>query len=1112
LERAGANPALSLYLKIHLLFYMLSKYLVVIVLLICLYSCGGKKKTVFTSLSKSETGIDFRNLLKEDNPSFNIMAYPYFYNGGGVAAGDVNNDGLPDLFFTGNMVKNRLYINKGHFRFDDITVKAGIAEKEGWCTGVVFVDINSDGWQDIYICRSGLSNKEYRKNLLFINNHDLTFTEKAAEYGLDNEGYSTQASFFDYDKDGDLDMFLINQSSPEYSKAQLEYAQLRNKPGDSVYHNKLFRNDNGKFQNVSAAAGISSNVLTFSLGVSTADINMDGWPDIYVANDFNEHDYLYINNKNGSFTESLAGMMDHVSQYSMGCDVADYNNDLLPDLFVLDMLPENNHDLKMHVGADNFDKFKQLFDNGYYQQYMKNSLQKNNGDGTFSEVGFLNGVAATDWSWSTLIADFDNDGYKDIFVTNGYKRDNTNIQFVKFTMDEALRLQQGGKQITVSDYISKMEGIHIPNYMYHNIANEQFVNIADDWGLGEKSFAHGAAYADLDNDGDLDLVVNNTDSYAGVYRNNSESVLKDNYFISFSFEGTKQNPTATGAKVWIYQSDKNIYLENLPVRGYQSFADAGLVAGLGKNEVIDSIRIVWPDDRMQLLTSVKANQSLKIKYMNAALVYHYPAGKQDMLMRAVEGFLPFTHKEEYVNDFTRQFLLPHFYSNEGPCMAKADVNGDGREDVFIGGAKGQAGQLYVQNSSGSFMLSRQPVFDNDSQAEDEAAFFFDADGDSDADLFVGSGSYEFQKGDELLQDRIYINNNGVFSRSVNGLPVFKTNTACAAAADFDDDGDIDLFLGGGVTPGNYPLFDESRILLNVGKGKFLDATEKFAPSLKQAGLLHDAVAVDINKDGLTDLILAGEWMPIKIFINTGKGLIDKTDEWNKESGHGWWLSLAVSDFDKDGDKDIIAGNYGLNSPLQASFTEPVELFYLDLDGNGSTDPFMTSYIQGKSYPFGVMDDVNGQVPLLRKKFFEYPSYADAGITDLLGDKFSNAGRLMANEFRTCYFENTGSGLKLKELPRIVQASPVCAVLPADVNGDGNMDIIAAGNNRYNRVRIGRLDANHGMVLLGNGKGSFVIAGNSGLKVRGDVRSLLQVNKYIIAGVNNEPSLLFKLMY
>ena len=570
-------------------------------------SCKEDKLKLFTKLSEKQTGINFQNQLREDIPDFNILTYPYFYNGAGVAVGDINNDGLLDVCFTGNMVKNRLYINKGNFKFEDITARSGIADKGGWCTGITMVDINNDGWLDIYICRSGLSNADKRKNLLFINNHvspsakgEVSFTERASEFGLDDPGYSTQASFFDYDKDGDLDMFLINQSSPEYSKGKVQNLQLRFQRGDTTLENKLYRNDNGHFVNVSAQSGIGSNKLTFSLGVSTADINQDGWPDIYVSNDFKEPDYLYINNKDGTFTDSLAKQINHTSLFSMGIDINDYNNDLLPDIAELDMLPEDNHAFKMHLGADNFDEYNFLFKRGMPYQYMKNCLQKNNGDGTFSEIGQLAGMANTDWSWAPLFADFDNDGRKDLFISNGYKRNNTDMEFLKYSMAQVLKYKNGEEEVNVASYISNMPAIKLPNYIYQNQGNDHFEQKMKEWGLDEPTVSQGSVYADLDNDGDLDLIINNTEGFAGVYSNNSEQLIKNN-FLRVQLLGDVKNSLGIGTKILLYAGNEKFYQEQLPVRGFQSSVDPVLHFGLNSKTIIDSIVIIWPDDKLQVL-------------------------------------------------------------------------------------------------------------------------------------------------------------------------------------------------------------------------------------------------------------------------------------------------------------------------------------------------------------------------------------------------------------------------------------------------------------------------------------------------------------------------------
>jgi hypothetical protein len=1084
--------------------YGMKSLLVYLAIPAILVSCVEKPGKLFTKLPESATGINFRNLLKEDNEQFNVMVNPYFYNGGGVAVGDINNDGLPDILFTGNMVKNRLFLNKGNFKFEDITEKSGIASKEGWCTGATMVDINGDGKLDIYICRSGLANPEYRKNLLFINNGDLTFTEKAHEYGIDDAGYSTQASFFDYDKDGDLDLFVINSSTPEYSRGMLDYSQLRNKPADSLLANHLYRNDGGHFTDVSKQAGIRSNVLTFSLGVNTADINQDGWPDIYVGNDFNEQDYLYINNHDGTFTEKLRDKIDHTCQYSMGVDVADYNNDGLPDILELDMLPENNHDLKMHIGGDNFDKFQYLFNQGYYYQYMKNCLQKNNGDGTFSEIGQLAELEATDWSWSPLLADFDNDGLKDVFISNGYKRDNTNMQFVKYSLDEAMKQKNGGPPITAKEYVSHMSGIKIANYIFRNKGNDQFENKINDWGFNEKTYSNGAVYADLDNDGDLDLVINNIDDYAGIYRNNSESLQKNNY-LKVDLRGDKNNSAGIGAKLYAWSGKNLFYQEQLTTRGFQSGITGPVHFGLGNINHLDSLRIIWPDDASQLLKDIRVNRSLIINKGDAHEQYYYNTQVAAPYFSAETGVIDYTHKENYENDFHRQFLLNQFYSHNGPCMTKGDINGDGLEDVFIGGAKGSPGAVFIQSAAGKFIRMPEPALQSDSLSEDVDAVFFDADGDKDLDLYVVSGGYEFDENSPLLQDRLYLNDGkGHFTRALNALPENTGSKSCVRVCDIDGDGDMDIFTGGKVVPGKWPKSSASNIYINDGKGHFTEATEKWAPSLKNIGIVTDAVWADINNDKIKDLVIVGEWMAPQVFLNDHKQL--RAADYGLSAQKGWWNTILADDFDGDGDIDLVLGNYGTNSLLRASGREPVELYATDIDGNGSADPIMTSYVDGKSFPFPTMDDINGQVPLLRKKFYDYEVYANATISDIIDPKTLAALKpLQATTFKTVYLENNGKGFVVKDLPVEAQYAPVCAMLSADVNKDGHKDILLFGNNIYNRIRLGRHDANHGTVLLGDGKGSFswLPPSKHGLLVRGDARSCELVNGQLLVGVNNQ---------
>lgn len=1073
-------------------------------------SCNQNSSTLFTKLPEDETGINFRNLIKEDNPEFNIVLYPYFYNGGGVAVGDINNDGLPDICFTGNMVKNRLYLNKGNMQFEDITEKAGIADKEGWCTGITMVDINEDGRLDIYICRSGLSNIDYRKNLLFINNGDLTFAEKAKEFGLDDAGYSTQASFFDYDKDGDLDMVLINQSTPEYSKGKIEYLQLRNEKADSTLSNKLFRNDNGHFTNVSDAAGITSNVLSFSLGVSTADINKDGWPDIYVANDFKEPDYYFINNKNGTFTEQLNKNISHTSLYAMGIDVADYNNDALPDIIEMDMLPEGNHAQKMHMGIDGFDQYNPLFERGMPYQYMKNCLQKNNGDGSFSEIGQLAGISNTDWSWSPLLCDFDNDGFKDLFISNGYKRDNTDIQFIKYSMDQADKMKLGGAAVSAAEYISHMPSIKIENYIYQNAGNDRFINKIADWGLTDKNLSHGAVYADLDNDGDMDLVTNNTDDYAGIYRNNAEKLEKNN-FLKIKLEGTKQNSLGIAAKVFVMAKGQTFYQEQNPVRGYCSSVDVVLNFGLGKHALVDSVRIIWANDETQLLQNVQVNQTILIKQAEAKEKWNYTENKTTLLSADSTG-INFTHTENVFNDFTVQGLLPQYLSRQGPCMAKADVNKDGREDIFIGGAKGQAGKVFIQTATGNFIEKPQPDFEKDKMSEDVAVSFFDTDKDGDMDLYVGSGGYEYAEDDPALQDRLYINDgSGNFVKALKAMPGMLISTGCVKAGDIDGDGDQDLFIGGRCVPGKYPMAPQSKILLNDGKGNFKDATASVCALIDYIGMVTDAVWIDVNKDAVNDLVIVGEWMSPRIFINQKGKLTDASSAYIKFPANGCWNKIYADDFDGDGDMDLVLGNQGFNNQFSASAQKPVSLYYKDFDGNGSVDPFLFYFIGNTSYPAYSRDDITQQVPRLNKKYIYYNEYADVTRETMFSkEELDDAGKLNIDNLATMYLENTGKGFGQRQLPVEAQYAPVYTIAAADINKDGIKDLVLAGNNTFTRIKFSRYDANPAMLFLGDGKGGFTYLPQwqSGLKIKGDIRSMVIVNDKLFFGLNNSRAVMY----
>lgn len=1075
--------------------------------LIMMISCKDKSPVLFTLMDQSDTGIDFRNNL-QPSKEIDIMKYTYFYNGGGVAVGDINNDGLQDIFFTGNMVKNRLYLNKGNFEFENITLSSRITEKQGWSTGATMVDINNDGFLDIYICQSADYSPERRKNLLYVNNGDLTFTEKAEQYGLADQGYSTQASFFDYDKDGDLDMFLINHSLQQYTTGAQENPEVR-KIKNPDFACKLYRNDNGHFKDVSEEAGIISNVLTFGLGLAISDVNNDNWPDIYVSNDFNEPDYLFINNKNGTFTDQMRESMDQVSLYSMGSDIADYNNDGLTDIYTLDMLPEDNKIQKMHAGPENFDKVHFLYRKGFHYQLSRNMLQKNNGNGTFSEIGQLAGVSNTDWSWAGLFSDFDNDGLKDLLVTNGYVKDYNDMDFIKYTMNNALQMANQGRDAMVADFIEKMPTINIPNYIYKNKGKDSFEKKTKAWGLDHPAISTGAAYADLDNDGDMDIIINNINSYAQVYRNNRE-LEPDNNYLKLKLNGTIGNANAVGAKVTLYCKNDQYFQEQMPVRGFQSSVDPILNFGLGKHSNIDSIKVIWPNDKVSTIQNIKSNQLLNfsITESDSMNVFRAPFSPKTVFNDPVS--IDFVHKENYFRDFTKQTLLLNFLSRQGPCMVKADVNNDGIEDLFVGGATGQAGGILLGNVKGGFKLVNSIAFEKDAMFEDTAAEFADLDNDGDVDLYVASGGYEAET-DSILEDRIYINDGrGNFTRKMNALPNFKISSSCVKSVDFDNDGDLDFFVGGRVIPGNYPQAPESKLLINDGKGKFTDATSTLAPELKNIGMVTDAVWMDLNQDGNDDLILVGEWMPIKVFINLDGKLTDHSSTYVNFASKGWWNSIHTDDMDGDGDLDIIVGNLGLNAQFRASEKEPLSLYYKDFDANGSIDPIFCYYIDGVSYPAASRDDLTEQLPMLKNKFLHYKTYSTATINDLFSPEvLKDTPLLTTNLLKTIYLENRGAeGLKPIELPIEAQYSPVYAIKSMDVNNDNKKDLILAGNNIWTRLKFGQYTANHGTVLLGDGKGGFnyMPQRESGLKIRGDVRSVEVLSnnskKSLVFGLND----------
>ena len=1073
-----------------------------------LNSCSNDTSTLFSELNSGKTGINFRNLLVEDE-SLNVVHYIYFYNGAGVAIGDINNDGLQDIFFTGNMVKTRLFLNKGNFEFEDITTRSGIAEKQGWCTGTSMVDINQDGLMDIYICRSADDDPARRKNLLFINNGDLTFTEQAEKYGLADTGYSTQASFFDFDKDGDLDCFVMNHSVSTYSIGVTENPEMRNKKNPD-YASRLYRNDDGQFTDVSDQAGINSNVLSFGLGIALSDFNNDGWTDIYISNDFKESDYFYINNRNGTFTDSFARCMDIASLNSMGSDAADYDNDGLTDLITLDMLSEDNYLQKTHSAAENFDKNIFLISKGFQPQYMRNMLQKNNGNGTFSEVGQLSGVSNTDWSWAALFCDFDGDTNKDLFISNGFVKDFSDLDFMNFSTDKLVKANKGESSKSFKEIVANMPTIKIPNYLFKNSGSGLFDNKTKQWGLGKPAISSGAAYADLDNDGDMDLVVNNTNDYASIYKNNSRESLKNN-FIQVKLEGSKQNRNGIGTKVKIYNKEHIYYQEQFPVRGYESSIDMRLNFGLDQIKSIDSLVVIWPNDAYQVLHNVPVNQTLILKATDARDTYNYLKPPVTPLIHTSE-IANIRHSENPFNDFTVQRLLPNYLSREGPGLAIGDINHDGLNDVFLGNAKGSISKLFYQTADGNFKQYSSNPFAKDSSGEVTAAAFFDADGDGDMDLYMAKGGYEFMEKDPAFQDKLLINDgHGIFKEK--SLPALLFSKGCVKPGDIDGDGDMDLFIGGRLVPGKYPLPAPSRILINDGKGNYSDKTSIIAPFFDTLGLVTDAAWIDLNQDRKKELVIVGEWMPIKVYAYINNKFSDVSNNYIHFASNGWWNRISIADMDNDGDDDLILGNAGSNTQFHVSDKEPMTEVVSDFDKNGSLDPILFYYIQGVSYPAFSRDEMADQIPGIKKKFLTHKSYATAKINDLFTKEQLAESRTLKAEFmETIYLENKGTDLALHHLPLEAQYSPVYGIVVADFNGDQKKDILLTGNNTWTRVRFGRYTSNHGVLLTGNNSGNFQYVPQtiSGLNLSGNTRSAaLLTDHTIILGVNDGNALLLK---
>ncbi|OFY60554.1 MAG: hypothetical protein A2V46_09090 [Bacteroidetes bacterium RBG_19FT_COMBO_42_7] len=1091
---------------------------------------GAPKDTLFRMVNPKENGINFANQLQETDTS-NSIFYEYYYNGSGLAMGDVNNDGLSDIFFGANMTKSRLYLNKGNLIFSDITDEARINTSGKWVTGVSMVDINQDGWLDIYVSVGGNVSDDYH-NQLYISSGDkdnLVFTECASLTGLDDNGYSTQANFFDYDRDGDLDMYLVTSSMKIPNKNTI---RMRKNDGSVANTDRLYRNDGidpetkiPVFHNVSREAGIVWD--GFGLGSCACDINMDGWPDIYVCNDYISNDLLYVNQQNGTFKEMIKSYTKHTSYSTMGMDVADFNNDGLTDIFTLDMQPEDYYRKRIMAGNMRDERrYRNELEAGYSPQYIRNMLQMNNGEiegqYRFSETGQLAGVFETDWSWAPLFADFDNDGFKDLFIGNGIPYDMTNMDFSELWI-KTIKANPAIEfsvlyQMLKRDLIKK-GNVKKPNVIFRNSGDLVFENKTSEWGLNQPLYSTGSAFSDLDNDGDLDLVLNNINDLASVYENTlirKDSVNRNNHFLAIQLTGDSLNKGGIGAKITLFYDKKQQYYEHFPIRGFQSMVDPKIHFGLGEVTQIDSLYIWWPDGKEQFLYNIKSDRIVTIRYQMASFRKKprlIPINNKLFARQSDKTNIKFKHKERQFIDFDIQPLVPHQYSLEGPGIAVGDVNSDGMDDFFIGGSTSFSGMIFTQGESGTFSSYTLPGLNN---YEDMGALLFDADGDGDNDLYVVSGGSGLPPGNAFYADRLYINDGkGQFSMSRNALPDELVCGSQVTAADFDKDGDLDLFVCGRVDLENYPIPPRSFLLRNDSKGsdiRFTDITASVSKDLEKPGLVASALWTDFNSDGWSDLIIAGEWMPITFFKNDRGKLINVTSSTGLDKYTGWWNSIAAGDFDKDGDIDYAAGNLGLNTQYKVSQSEPMRIIAKDFDLNGSFDPVCSYYVQGKSYPIYHRNILLSQIPSLKNKYKTYEDYAKASIDDIFPENtLKDAYIRDCRFFESAWIENLGnSTFRIHPLPLEAQVSPVFGMLPGDYDSDGNCDLLLTGNSFSSNIYTGQYDASIGLYLQGDGKGGFspFPGRESGFFVDGDAKALSGLtlkdgSSLILAALNSD---------
>ncbi|ULC59060.1 VCBS repeat-containing protein [Flaviramulus sp. BrNp1-15] len=1097
---------------------MLNLNKIFIVFFLLFYSCN-KNETLFNQLNEKETGIDFTNNLS-NTPEFNILKYLYFYNGAGVSVGDFNNDGLIDVYFTSNQKDDKLYINLGGFKFKDVTTQAGINNSKGWTTGVATVDINNDGLLDIYVCKTAsIFDDKTDSNLLFVNqgnkNGKPFFKEESKKYGLDFKGYSTQAVFFDYDLDSDLDMFLLNHSV----HPNRNYGNGRKRNGvDSLSGDKLYENKNGIFHNVSNQSGIFQGTIGYGLGVSVSDVNNDGYPDIYVGNDFFENDYLYINQKDKTFKEIISAdksKLGHTTHFSMGNAVNDLNNDGLMDIISLDMLPEDIKTYKTSGLEYPYQTYESYLKYGYSPQFMQNTFHVNAGNGNFNEVGYLSGIAATEWSWSPLVADFDNDGEKDIYITNGILGATNDMDFISFISNEEIQKKLDGK-LTEDELalINKIPEKKIQNYFFKNNGNNTFDDYSKKWLDNNTSFSNGAGYADFDNDGDLDIVVNNVNETAFILEN---TLVKDsikNTYLKVKFKGAKNNPNGIGAKVYAFKDNKVNANENYTTRGYLSSVEPKVYIGLGETTRIDSLQVIWPNGAYQTIKNVAINQEITVAIENAkGNYYKLPINKTNSCLLNIPSLFNFKHKDNSSIEFNRDPLVPYASTNLGSSVSVADINNDGLEDVFVCGGKKQSSQLLLQINESEFQSVQEELFLVDEISEDISSAFFDANGDGFKDLLVVSGGNEFKRG-KPIQPRLYFNENGSFVKDTTQFDNIEINASKVKAVDIDNDSDLDIVITSNLLPWQFGITPKQYIFENDGKGNFTNVSTMFGEEFQNIGNVQDIVWVDLNNDKLLDAIAVGYWMPVSVFINDGKKLHLQTKS-NIENTNGWWNSVKVADFDKDGDLDIVAGNWGLNTRLKASYEEPITLYSNDFDDNGTIDPIVTYFYQNQETTFSSKDELVKQIPLLNKKYLSYQNFANAKFNDLLpSDKIKSAYKKHVYELASCYFENLGNNtFKKHQLPLMTQVSTVNDMFVDDFNNDSFLDILLVGNNYEISTHLGKLDASHGSLLLNDKEGFFHEIENQQFDISGPARNIEKIeindNIYFIVSRNNDTPIFLK---